>query len=89
MSGELTMSDERLIAIAIENARTIFRMPDLAYDPALVFRDIRGFDSVQAVQFILAIEAALDVTLSEEEVDNMHTMGALITTLRGKTNPAD
>ncbi len=84
----MSHSDEQLIAIAIENARAIFKAPDLVYDPALVFRDIRGFDSVQAVQFILAIEAALDVMLSEEEVDNMHTMGNLLDTLRAKTRAA-
>ena len=78
------MSDAQLIAIAIENARTIFKAPDLVYDPALVFQSIRGFDSVQAVQFILAIESALGIMLSEEEVDTMHTMGNLIDTLRAK-----
>jgi hypothetical protein len=78
------MSDEHLIAVALDRARTIFRAPDLAYDPALAFQSIRGFDSVQAVQFILAIEAALGVMLSEEEVDTMHTMGNLIDTLRAK-----
>jgi acyl carrier protein len=82
------MSDEKLIAIAVENARTIFKVPELVYDPGLVFQEIRGFDSVQAVQFILAVEAALDVMLSEEEVDNMHTMGDLLATLRAKTQVA-
>jgi acyl carrier protein len=81
------MSDEQLIALATDTARTIFKIPDLVYDPAQVFQEIRGFDSVQAVQFILAIEAALDVMLSEDEVDAMHTMGDLLTTLRAKTRP--
>jgi acyl carrier protein len=79
------MSDDHLISVAIENARTIFKAPDLVYDPDLVFQDIRGFDSVQAVQYILAIEAAFDIMLSEEEVDDMRTMGKLIETLRDKT----
>jgi acyl carrier protein len=78
------MSDEHLITVAIDHARTIFRAPDLVYDPALVFQNIRGFDSVQAVQFILAMEEAFDIMLSEEEVDAMHTMGNLIDTLRAK-----
>jgi acyl carrier protein len=84
----MSTSDEQLTNTVIEHARAIFKAPDLVYDPALVFRDIRGFDSVQAVQFILAIEAALDVMLSEEEVDNMHTMGNLLDTLRAKTRAA-
>ncbi len=89
MNGHTVMSDDELIAIAIENARTIFKAPDLVYDPGLVFQSIRGFDSVQAVQFILAIEDAAGVMLSEEEVDNMHTMGTLIEILRAKTQAAD
>jgi acyl carrier protein len=79
------MSDEKLIAVAVENAKTIFKAPDLIYDPAMVFQNIRGFDSVHAVQFILAVEAALDIMLTEEEVDAMHTMGDLLNTLRAKT----
>jgi hypothetical protein len=78
------MSDEIFIAVALENARAVFRAPGLVYQPTLVFQDIRGFDSIRAVQFILAIEAALDLTLTEEEVDTMRTMGDLIATLRAK-----
>jgi acyl carrier protein len=78
------MTDEHLISVVIETARTVFKEPRLEYAPGQVFRDIRGFDSVLAVQFILAIEEALDVMLSEEEVDSMHTMGDLMTALRAK-----
>jgi acyl carrier protein len=81
------MQDSPLISIVIENAREIFKAPDLAYDPGIVFQDIRGFDSIQAVQFILAIEAALGVMFSEEEVDNMRTMGDLVTMLDRKRVP--
>ncbi len=81
------MQETQLISIVIENARDIFKAPDLAYDPGTVFQDIRGFDSIQAVQFILAIEAALDVMFTEEEVDNMRTMGDLITMLDRKRPP--
>ena len=50
-----------------------------------VFQDIRGFDSVRAVQFILALESALNIVLDEEDVDTMHTMGDMLATLRAKT----
>ena len=83
------MSDENLIAIATEHARTIFNAPDLLYDPGLVFQNIRGFDSVAAVQFILAIEGAFNIMIAEEEVDNMNTMGDLINTLRAKVQPSE
>jgi acyl carrier protein len=72
------MNDEQIISVAIEHARDIFKVPDLEFDTNLVFQEIRGFDSVQAVQFILALEGALDVMLSEEDVDNMRTMGDML-----------
>ena len=44
-----------------------------------------GRRTLLSIQFILAIESALDVTLNEEEVDTMHTMGDLLTLLEAKT----
>lgn len=38
-------------------------------DENIVFRAIAGFDSIMAIQYILAIESALDISLTEEEVD--------------------
>ncbi len=78
------MQDTAVISAIIDNARSIFKAPELTYDPAIVFQEIRGFDSIQAVQFILAIEAAFDVMFSEEEVDNMRTMGDLVAMLGRK-----
>jgi acyl carrier protein len=77
-------AEAEFTSIVVSTARSIFRAPDLGYDPGQVFQDIRGFDSIQAVQFILAIEAALDVMFSEEEVDNMRTMGDLVAMLNRK-----
>jgi|GEM_PF-5457692 acyl carrier protein len=78
------MNDEQIVAVAIQHAREIFKVPDLEFDKALVFQEIRGFDSVQAVQFILAMEGALDVMLSEEDVDNMRTMGDMLDIVKAR-----
>ena len=78
------MTNEHLISVITETARVVFKEPRLDYAPEQLFRDIRGFDSVLAVQFILAVEEALNVTLTEEEVDTMHTMGDLLASLRAK-----
>jgi acyl carrier protein len=76
------MSDADLITTIEATAREVFRHPVLVYAPSQHFRDIPGFDSILAIQFILAIETALDVTLNEEQVDNMHTMGDLLTMVK-------
>lgn len=78
------MSHQDFPAIISTTAQEIFRQPSIPFSPALVFRDIPGFDSVLAIQFILAIESAMEVTLDEEEVDTMHTMGDLLTLLQAK-----
>ncbi|MDB5400512.1 MAG: Phosphopantetheine attachment site [Acetobacteraceae bacterium] len=78
------MSDQEFAATISQTAQEVFRQPSLPFSPALVFREIPGFDSILAIQFILAIESALDITLDEQEVDNMHTMGDLMTLLKVK-----
>jgi acyl carrier protein len=78
------MSDLDYAATISRTAQEVFRQPSIPFSPTQVFRDIPGFDSILAIQYILAIEAALDVTLNEEEVDNMHTMGDLLALLKVK-----
>jgi acyl carrier protein len=78
------MSDQEFAATISQTAQEVFRQPSLPFSPTLVFREIPGFDSILAIQFILAIESALDITLDEQEVDNMHTMGDLMTLLKVK-----
>jgi acyl carrier protein len=82
----MAMEADRLIEVIVETARTIFGQPALEYSPTLVFREIFGFDSVLAVQFILTIEEAFGIELTEQEVDHMDTMGDLLTALQTKTN---
>jgi acyl carrier protein len=78
------MSDQDFPDIIARTAQEVCRQPSLSFSPSLVFRDISGFDAVIAIQFILTIESALDVMLTEEEVDTMHTMGDLMTLLQAK-----
>lgn len=78
------MNDQTFSNVIISTAQEVFRQPSLTFSPSLLFRDIPGFDSVLAIQFILTIESALDVMLTEQEVDTMHTMGDLLTLLIAK-----
>jgi acyl carrier protein len=78
------MNESDFAVTISQTAQEVFRYPNLAFDPSQSFRDIPGFDSVLAIQYILAIEKAFDVTLNEEDVDNMHTMGDLMRLLLAK-----
>lgn len=78
------MTEETYKAHIARTAQEAFRQPSLTYQDSQVFREIPGFDSILAIQFILAIETALDISLTEEEVDAMHTMGDLLAMVRAK-----
>jgi acyl carrier protein len=78
------MSDQDIATAISQTAQEVFREPSIPFRPALIFREIPGFDSILAIQYILAIESALDITLNEQEVDNMHTMGDLMTLVKAK-----
>lgn len=78
------MTQDEIIATITTTARAVFKQPDLNYAPDLAFRNIRGFDSVLAVQFILATEQAFDIMIEEDEVDRMHTLGTLVEILNAK-----
>jgi acyl carrier protein len=72
------MNDQDFAATISQTAQDVFRQPSIPFSTTLVFREIPGFDSILAIQYILAIESALGITLNEDEVDNMHTMGDLM-----------
>ncbi|MBS0639923.1 MAG: hypothetical protein JSS43_08635 [Proteobacteria bacterium] len=81
------MQEEQFQTIISTVAEKVFRKPSLSYNRALVFREIPGFDSILAIQYILSIEAAFNISLNEEEVDNMHTMGDLLALVLAKKHP--
>jgi acyl carrier protein len=80
------MDDEELQSKMVKHARDVFEDPSVTYAGDRFFRDILGFDSVRAVHYILAMEQAVGVTLNEDEVDQMHTMGDMLAILRSKTS---
>jgi acyl carrier protein len=78
------VTDDQLAAGLTETIRTVFKQPDIAFEPERELRDIFGIDSVQFVQLVLAIEAQFDITLDEEEVDRMERIGDVFKAVRGK-----
>ncbi len=82
------MNDEALAARLAEMLREAFNRPNLQYDPTTMMRDILGFDSVQFVQLILALEEAFSIALHEDEVDSIYSMGDIFALLRSKVPTA-
>ncbi len=81
---EVLLTAPEIAEIISRTAQEVFGQPSVRYSPTLVFRDIPGFDSVLAIQFILAMESTCGITLGEEDVDTMHTMGDLMTMVLAK-----
>ena len=78
------MNDEALIVAICERLREAFNRPTLTFDPDTMMRDILGFDSVQFIMMILALESEFGVHLHEDEVDSIYSMGDVFELLRRK-----
>ena len=78
------MNDQQLAERLAEMLRDAFNRPNLEYSAKTMMRDILGFDSVQFVQLILALEEAFSIELHEDEVDSIYSMGDIFAMLRGK-----
>ena len=78
------MNDQQLAERLAGMLRDAFNLPNLEYSAETMMRDILGFDSVQFVQLILALEEAFSIELHEDEVDSIYSMGDIFAMLRGK-----
>jgi acyl carrier protein len=78
------MNNQQLADRLAGMLRHAFNRPHLEYRPETMMRDILGFDSVQFVQLILAMEDVFGIELHEDEVDSIYSMGDIFTMLRGK-----
>jgi acyl carrier protein len=78
------VTDDQVATDLTETMRSVFKQPDIAFEPERELRDIFGLDSVQFVQLILAIEVQFGITLDEDEVDRIERIGDLFTVVRGK-----
>ena len=69
------MTDEQLMQDMMAVVRDKLREPALAFDPAVRFRELPGFDSIVAVQIVLGLETAFGIMLDEDDIETMHTLG--------------
>ena len=49
-----------------------------AVNPTLDIRDDLQFDSLQLYSFIITVEEAYDIRISDEQIDKVHTMNDLV-----------
>ena len=78
------MTDDKLIAKLVATMREAFQQPAIAYVADQNLRDFFGFDSVQFVNLILALEDQLGVSFGEAEIDSIYVVGDIFRLLRSK-----
>lgn len=83
------MNSRKLAACLTEVLRDTFGERTLQYRARAMMRDIAGFDSVNFVQMILALETKFGFELHEDEVDSIFTMGDVFALLRCKVPETD
>jgi len=83
--GRPGFDDEQPVVTRLtELTRDVFKRPDLEYHARIKLSDIFGYDSPRFIQFILALEGEFQISLREDEVDSIDTLGDVFALLRGK-----
>jgi hypothetical protein len=78
------LSESSIIARLDECFREAFRQPDIQYRARTRIHGIRGFGVTSFVRLILAVEAAFGISLPEDEVDSIRTMGDMLALVQAK-----
>ncbi len=71
----------RRLRQAIED---VFDVDDLVVSPSLTARDVRGWDSLGNIRFVLAVEKAFGVHFKSSEVGGQPDLGAFVELLKSK-----
>jgi hypothetical protein len=77
-------SETLVVARLTEVLREAFRLPGLDYHGRTVLRKISGYDTTRFVRFVLGLEAEFGITLHEDDVDRIATMGDVLAVLQAK-----
>ena len=84
-SQTVPASNEASITTRLDQCiQEAFRQPDIQYRAQTRMHGIPGFDAASFVRLILAVEAAFDISLREDEVDAIRTMGDILALVRAK-----
>jgi acyl carrier protein len=79
-----SMGDSQLIETMMETIRRQVRQPSLSFDPAFELKSLPDYDSVLAIQIVLGLEKAFDITLDEDDIEALVTLGDTFTVVRNR-----
>ena len=78
------MHDDALELNVRQVAADVFNLPLERVTRETSAESVQNWDSVQHLNFVLALEASLGLTLEPEDIERMRTVGAAIDVVRGK-----
>lgn len=64
--------------------REVFENPELKIFPKMTAKDVKGWDSFNHINLIVALENAFDISFTTEEMASMGNVGDLIKILQRK-----
>ena len=82
------LTDNQIKKVALDIIGTIAPEADIEdLDPAVRFRDQFDFDSVDFMNFAVALQEQLQVEIPEEDYPQLATLKGCIVDLKSKTSP--
>ena len=82
------LTDDQIKKVALDLIGTIAPEADIEnLDPAVRFRDQFDFDSVDFMNFAVALQEQLKVEISEADYPQLATLNGCISYLKPKTDP--
>jgi acyl carrier protein len=65
--------------------REIFLRDDLELRPEMTAKDVEGWDSFRQIEIIMAVEERFGIKMSTRELDNLRSVGDLMSLVAAKT----
>ncbi|WP_438830986.1 phosphopantetheine-binding protein [Streptococcus pluranimalium] len=80
------MTKETIYETVVKVIRQQRREDDLSVTPEMSLRDDLGVDSIELMEFVIALEDEFNINIPDEDVDQMVRMSDLLTYLDKKVN---
>ncbi|CAM3393283.1 phosphopantetheine-binding protein [Streptococcus pluranimalium] len=80
------MTKETIYETVVKVIRQQRHEDDLSVTPEMSLRDDLGVDSIELMEFVIALEDEFNINIPDEDVDQMVRMSDLLTYLDKKVN---
>ena len=78
------MTDEEIYDQLTEVMRKLFKNSDVIAIPELTARDVKGWDSLKHIRFVLEVEKAFRIKFKTSEIASFQNVGDLVAMIKAK-----